>query len=614
MLRFCVTVSVFLLVWGVGAQEVTLPVDLRQHNITEYNSSLFNPVFALDRNNPQSVALWTRWQWQSIDGDPTTLFLNYSRKLNRNSVVGAAFFQHNTGVFLNTGGVLNYAYAFRFSPKVRLGIGLNLFGYKQKSTDDRFVIDPQIPFPQIQATNDFILQMAPGLYLDWDGLGVGLTSENLYDYNFTDQGRHSMPEDRIFLVSTSYDFQVGADPTSVLRPTLYWKSIPRQDNQVGLGALYSTDKYWGQAGYNSFYGISVGGGGRFFKKISVGALMEFATKGDLNGVSSTFEVFASYHFGPQFEDQEAAPEPIELPEDEKEIEAKKAEAVAEKEAKKLARAEQQRLEKERRELAKAEKAEALADAQEAKQRRKDSIDQVRKVEALAAAAEKLETNRKRDSITTAKKQETLAAVREKREAKRELDSINRVKDALADAQRVAQERRQDSLDRLERVRAEAGQKKLDAEKLAEAQQRRQDSLDRVKLAEAEIAQKKLEAERLAEAEAAKREAEAKELAQQQEEVKPEANEKYEEVETEDGLKPGFYLITNVFGTQKYYEAFMKDLTKRGLEPQSFLRSLNNYNYVYLKRYDTMAEARRARDSKFDGRYTDKTWIFRVVGE
>jgi hypothetical protein len=98
------------------------------------------------------------------------------------------------------------------------------------------------------------------------------------------------------------------------------------------------------------------------------------------------------------------------------------------------------------------------------------------------------------------------------------------------------------------------------------------------------------------------------------EVKPEAGEKYEEVVTEDGLVPGFYLIANVFGTKKYFDAFMQDLRAKGIEPGSFLRGKNNYNYAYLKRYNTIGEARRARDNKFGGKYQAKTWIFRVVGE
>ncbi|MEP5615483.1 MAG: hypothetical protein ABJP76_05200, partial [Flavobacteriaceae bacterium] len=88
------------------------------------------------------------------------------------------------------------------------------------------------------------------------------------------------------------------------------------------------------------------------------------------------------------------------------------------------------------------------------------------------------------------------------------------------------------------------------------------------------------------------------------------NEIYKEVLGNEGVEPGFYLITNVFGTQKYYESFMLALKKKGLDPKSFYRKTNKFNYVYLSRYNTMSEARAARDSKFFGKYADKTWIFR----
>ncbi|HET8737723.1 MAG TPA: type IX secretion system membrane protein PorP/SprF, partial [Pricia sp.] len=101
-------------------QDERLPADLRQHNLTTYNASLFNPAFSLGRNNPASIALWVRWQWQGIDADPSTLFLNYTRKLSGRSAGGAAFFQHNTGIFFNTGGAINYAYKFEFNPRVKL--------------------------------------------------------------------------------------------------------------------------------------------------------------------------------------------------------------------------------------------------------------------------------------------------------------------------------------------------------------------------------------------------------------------------------------------------------------------------------------------------------------
>ena len=107
------------------AQDAELPPDFRQHNLTEFNSSLLNPVFSLDRSEPRSLALWTRWQWQTIDGDPTTILFNYNHRFHANSAGGLGFFQHNTGLFLNTGALLNFAYNFELGGGAALAAGIN---------------------------------------------------------------------------------------------------------------------------------------------------------------------------------------------------------------------------------------------------------------------------------------------------------------------------------------------------------------------------------------------------------------------------------------------------------------------------------------------------------
>ena len=175
------------------------------------------------------------------------------------------------------------------------------------------------------------------------------------------------------------------------------------------------------------------------------------------------------------------------------------------------------------------------------------------------------------------------------------DSLEQVKkmDAIAAANRIKVKRQADSIAAVKATEALAAAESLKTQK-------QQDSIRKVK--EELEALKDVEEVQIAEAEEVK------------EEVKPQAGEKYEEVITEDGLEPGFYLIANVFGTKKYFDAFMQDLGKKGIEAGSFLRNTNNYNYAYLKRYNTISEARRARDTKFDGKYQGKTWIFRVVGE
>ncbi len=160
-----------------------------------------------------------------------------------------------------------------------------------------------------------------------------------------------------------------------------------------------------------------------------------------------------------------------------------------------------------------------------------------------------------------------------------------VQDSIARANRAREVRQQQLMDSIAEARQETA--------LAAARKiRERDSLDQLARAREEADRKLAAAEK----------------------VTPKPGEKYEETRTIDGLVPGYYLITNVFGTKKYFEAFMKTLDSRGLQPKSFYRSVNKYNYVYLQRYDSIEEARAARDSKFNGRYTDPLWIFRVVGE
>lgn len=87
---------------------------------------------------------------------------------------------------------------------------------------------------------------------------------------------------------------------------------------------------------------------------------------------------------------------------------------------------------------------------------------------------------------------------------------------------------------------------------------------------------------------------------------------FEEIKGEKDLSPGYYLIANVFENKDNFSKFSRILSDRGIEAKSFLRTSNGYTYVYLERYTTEAEAIKARDSQFNGKYTDDTWILRVL--
>ncbi|MBG49451.1 MAG: hypothetical protein CML05_14290 [Pseudozobellia sp.] len=570
MLRTLYLPLVFFAFFFANAQrEERLPADLRQHNLTIYNASLFNPAFSLDRNNPQSIAVWSRWQWQGIDADPTTIFLNYTRKLNNESAAGLAFIQQNTGIYFNTGGALNYAHQFELNELVKLSVGANVFVFQQELADNRFVTDPNLPIPMPMATDDFIVQMAPGLSLSVERLTLALASENLIDYNFTAKEGNTSKEDKIFMGLLSYDFPLtlGSATNAFLRPSMYLRTIPGQSNQIGLYSLLNTDKYWGQLGYNNFYGYGIGAGVTFFKHLSVGALVELGT-GSTITKDASFELMAAYFLGKPEDRHKMVGQDINL---EEEIPAElNSENRDEQIKKELENAQ---------ELAKNEKEER----KEAKKQQKEEERELRKREKEV-----------RDSLATVEKEAKLAA----REIEKEEKAI-----AKAEQEQLAEQN------------AEKVQKEADALANQQAEQARKlDSINNAKQGAAIAEARRLAEERRKDSIAAIEEAKRKEaLARQEEEAKPQAGEKYEEVKTEDGLEPGYYLIANVFGTKKYFDAFMTDLKSKGMNPGSFVRSKNNFNYAYLERFNTMQEARAARDSNYNGRYEGNTWIFRVVG-
>ncbi|MCM4169729.1 hypothetical protein KCTC52924_03928 [Arenibacter antarcticus] len=493
--------SVFLVILGVcfsSAQDVVLPTDFRQHNGSEFNSSLMNPVFSLDRNNPHSITFWSRYQWQNIDSDPSSWFLNYHGKINDRSSMGVGFIQHNTGVFLNTGGWLNYAHAFNLGSNMQLSFGLNVFGYNSELADKRYLSGSDIVLPQQQVSDDFILQFAPGVRLEIDDFGIGLSSDNLIDYNFTTSKTNSYADEKTFMGTLDYQFPIqlfNGLGESYLRPMVYVRSVSYGDTQVGINTLLSSSKFWVQGGYNSFYGVSGGIGGRFFKQVSLGALIEVGLDNTIKDENPSFEIVAAYSFGKQNDPKNG-------------VEMETLEPTKRKESKK-------KIKKSKRKNRKAQE------------------------EELALEIQRAEAQR----------------IKEKQE-----------NDALAEATRLKTQRRIDSIQQLEIAHA----RKIKAD------------LDRIE--ERKKAGKKI------------------------------TSGHYEEVEKLESEKAGFYLVVNVYGSDRYRDIFVQSLQKKGINASYVYLPKKKHDYVYLDRYDTLSEAEAARDSKFYGKYTEIIWIFRIVGE
>ncbi len=73
----------------------------------------------------------------------------------------------------------------------------------------------------------------------------------------------------------------------------------------------------------------------------------------------------------------------------------------------------------------------------------------------------------------------------------------------------------------------------------------------------------------------------------------------------------YYLIANVFSSQKNANRFVRYLNSMGLSASYFINPENNYRYVYLKRHDNWNSALISYYSRLNDSYEEKMWIMRV---
>ena len=78
-----------------------------------------------------------------------------------------------------------------------------------------------------------------------------------------------------------------------------------------------------------------------------------------------------------------------------------------------------------------------------------------------------------------------------------------------------------------------------------------------------------------------------------------------------GVKPGYYVIANVYKNKKYLNAFIESLEKKGLKARKFYNKENGLYYVYLADYDYKKDAQTAFVSDLQGKYRDEKWIMQV---
>lgn len=84
-------------------------------------------------------------------------------------------------------------------------------------------------------------------------------------------------------------------------------------------------------------------------------------------------------------------------------------------------------------------------------------------------------------------------------------------------------------------------------------------------------------------------------------------------EKNTGIKKGYYVIATIFKEKNKASKYISELKKKGLNKSgSFKTSANQWNYVYVERFDTYEAAKKAYQTKFNNKYPETMWILPIL--
>ena len=307
------TIFVLLAVQSVSAQEENtvnygvLPTDIPTHNLVRYNRFYFNPTFSLVRENKKSINVYNKQQWVGFNDNPQTFLLSFTSNFDEKTGVSIGLFQQNEGIYRYFGGTLNYAYNLEFNRDMNLTFGMNL-GFSQSglkanidSADSTTfnngveITDPVI----LNYENSSVFLMSPGFNFNFNEFDAGVSVNNLVAYNIS--ASELVTDDMAFRGHVMYTTSLERRSDKMIRGMGYANVLNMlNDNELdvryGGNAMVDLPELgWAHAGYDSFYGVSIGVGGHVTPNVSVGYTFEMGI-GDTSNFGSTHEVQLAYNF------------------------------------------------------------------------------------------------------------------------------------------------------------------------------------------------------------------------------------------------------------------------------------------------------------------------------
>lgn len=626
ILSFFISLFAFTIVRAQDAPVLTF--NLPSQNNLKYNRFLQNPAFSFVDEDNTYVSLYHRNQWIQFNDSPKVYMLAYTGKFSERSGLGFGLYQHNLGVIVSFGGIANYAYNVKLTEKMDLTFGFNFAYYNSGIDRNRTVTEEPDPI-LLAMRNNSLLSIKPGFNISYGNLDFGIYAENFIDYDFKSSKLAKDYSDKTFSAHLMYSHEMSSltDMFEGSSFRLMARGKVNQESDLGLSGSLLVDfpKFgWFQTGIDDFYGVGVGLGFHFTKKLSLGYTYERTIKEGLVNLGPTHEITMVFSFKDRVLVKQkplTAKDTLEqIDALDKKIAAKKSKGGIPEFDKDL-EIEKLRLQMDDSNmhlldmLMQEDSLENIRKA-EFEQKVKNLMDYVKRENAAKEDNAKPITLRKSKAgkKIIPKTMEDLKdaengyyVVSKSADGKDVIERYESLPEALkSHAKKKASGKEKDlyiiHVDNPEEIGLDKNHKNVDnnsKNKNDETQNSQENSVEQ--FVKDEKAQREI---------SAKTEEEIKEFYSKKTTKPREAPKKGNKLSVA-GLETGYYIIANVFAAQENTEKFMEKMKNRGIETSYFINPKNNFRYVYLKKHSSWREALISYYSNVDNSYFDPIWIMSI---
>lgn len=575
-----------------------LSLEIPSQNNLKFNRFLQNPTYSFVRETNTNAALYHRNQWISYNDSPKTYMLSYSGKFTERAGLGVALYQQNLGIITSFGAVANYAYNIKLDTDLNLTLGFNMAFYNSGVNRNKTVVstaDPRL----YELENSTLFAIEPGINLNYKQFDLGLYAENLIDFDLKTTSLASEYVPKTFAAQLMYTWPLKHTETVLEDHQLQFQLRSRINDIThfgyGASAIYDAPKLgWLQTGYDDYYGFSAGLGVHITNRLSIGYTYEKTIKNNLDQFGASHEFNMAFAIKNQrdtrtFETYEDdASEIIEA------LEAEQQEAIAEQLnsletelddytlplLEKLVQDDDiSTLDKEELQI-RIENLKAYSQRQQNTKLNGKSSNPI-VLRNVNAPTEKI-TPKTLEDLKQAENGYYLVSKPISNLNKNDLLNIKRY-DVLPEAVSALQDKKENNSN-LEIYIVHVDNLKINTVETEKTElqiaQEQEDKTVRNTLTLGGAEQLR---------------------------PSPKAG---VTIEMED-VPVGYYIVANVFAEYPNAVNFMKDLNNRGILSDSFINPLNNYMYVYLKRFNTWQEALISYYTNVDNTYYESIWIMPI---